>query len=211
MAMVSCRECRKDVSTQATVCPHCGCPNPVPSITERENTKTGALILTGIISIIVVATTCNRSTSPPPPLPVSVTPPAPKPPPPPLHPDVIKARAAVDKIKDEVFCATLGKAMRNPKGNSLDYQAALINRAEEREGMTTDMLAGIMGRRPVLGMNCVPSLPPWANLSAPIARCGAVLSTINWFIQTVGYTSISITTSSPAFRIEADRNRWFTE
>ena len=43
--------------------------------------------------------------------------------------------------------------MRNPKGNSLDYQAALINRAEEREGMTTDMLAGIMGRRPVLGMN----------------------------------------------------------
>src|SRR5206468_974739 len=32
MALTKCRECRKDVSTEATTCPHCGVPNPIAPI-----------------------------------------------------------------------------------------------------------------------------------------------------------------------------------
>jgi hypothetical protein len=32
MALAKCRACRKDVSTEATTCPHCGVPNPIAPI-----------------------------------------------------------------------------------------------------------------------------------------------------------------------------------
>lgn len=31
MALTNCRECQGTVSTEARVCPHCGCPNPAPA------------------------------------------------------------------------------------------------------------------------------------------------------------------------------------
>lgn len=31
MALTQCRECRKDVSTEAASCPHCGVPGPAPA------------------------------------------------------------------------------------------------------------------------------------------------------------------------------------
>lgn len=33
MALTNCRECQGTVSTEAQVCPHCGCPNPAPPST----------------------------------------------------------------------------------------------------------------------------------------------------------------------------------
>lgn len=35
MALIACRECGKDVSTEATTCPHCGVPNPISPIPSR--------------------------------------------------------------------------------------------------------------------------------------------------------------------------------
>jgi hypothetical protein len=108
------------------------------------------------ITILLLAT-CNKPISPNPSPPASVNAETskapPTPPPPPLHQDVIKARLAVEKLNYTVFCTTLGKAMRNPKGYDLDYVAALIHRAETNEGLTMPMNAGIRGRYPVLGMN----------------------------------------------------------
>ncbi len=49
MAIVNCYECGNNVSTKASVCPHCGCPRPsgnpdddiksVPSETDEENKR----------------------------------------------------------------------------------------------------------------------------------------------------------------------------
>ena len=42
MALKPCRECKKKVSTEAEVCPHCGVPNPTIKIPVI---KAGTLIL----------------------------------------------------------------------------------------------------------------------------------------------------------------------
>lgn len=48
MAMKPCRECKKDVSTAAKTCPHCGISNPAGGGTSK-----GLKILLAVIAIIV--------------------------------------------------------------------------------------------------------------------------------------------------------------
>lgn len=31
MSLITCRECRREISSEATSCPHCGCPSPAPA------------------------------------------------------------------------------------------------------------------------------------------------------------------------------------
>lgn len=44
MALAKCKECKKEVSTSAKVCPHCGVKNPAPSDTKA-----------GIFGLIIIA------------------------------------------------------------------------------------------------------------------------------------------------------------
>jgi membrane protein YdbS with pleckstrin-like domain len=41
MALVACRECGRQVSTEATTCPHCGVPRPAESPVPHEGDATG--------------------------------------------------------------------------------------------------------------------------------------------------------------------------
>ena len=51
MAIVKCRECGRDVSDQATACPHCGAPTRGPTPPVKK--KTGCLKGLGIIFAVV--------------------------------------------------------------------------------------------------------------------------------------------------------------
>jgi hypothetical protein len=46
MSLVGCRECKQNVSTQASICPHCGCPTPDPF-------KHGWQVFTGILGFVL--------------------------------------------------------------------------------------------------------------------------------------------------------------
>ena len=162
MARARCRECGKEVSTEATTCPHCGCPAPAPTAPERAETRTGALVLTGIAAVIIAVTTCNRQTKPVTPtsvaksatpsasLPLPAAPAAPAPTP---TPKELKARADVAKIKAEQFCSVLGKTIRATAAKPNEYREAMIERAMQHEHMTWEMIAGIELKQPVLGMD----------------------------------------------------------
>jgi hypothetical protein len=41
MALIPCRECGKDISTEAAACPHCGAPSPAPSVAPPTAPKKG--------------------------------------------------------------------------------------------------------------------------------------------------------------------------
>jgi hypothetical protein len=55
MALVECRECEKEVSTEAPTCPHCGIPNPAPTpvaVVAEETTEGGSagfILVGGVI------------------------------------------------------------------------------------------------------------------------------------------------------------------
>lgn len=156
MSLVRCRECTKEISTEADACPHCGCRKPVPMRTERPGARSAAILTTVavVITLGILSSAGFLSASNPPAIPTIAPASAPaQPTTQPLHPDVVKAREAVDKLNDDLFCRTLGKALRSAKNSNIDYQAAMIRRAENREGVTHEMLAGIRGRMPVIGMN----------------------------------------------------------
>jgi hypothetical protein len=54
MALVECRECKKDVSTEASKCPHCGVYNPSNSSSiHAEDTLVGLLILGAIFFVFM--------------------------------------------------------------------------------------------------------------------------------------------------------------
>lgn len=61
MAMTSCRECGKPVSTTAKACPHCGA-----GLGPDAHTKAGTTVLTliGIVVAVVLVGRCASSTSP---------------------------------------------------------------------------------------------------------------------------------------------------
>lgn len=59
MAIKSCRECGKDVSTEAAVCPHCGVPKP----TEVKASAKDGLIGLGVLIAIVVGAVAMCSDS----------------------------------------------------------------------------------------------------------------------------------------------------
>lgn len=63
MALVACHECRKDVSTQAASCPHCGAPvsgSGASVVTTQQTAKSlklhmvvsGLMIVVGVIAMI---------------------------------------------------------------------------------------------------------------------------------------------------------------
>ena len=52
MALGTCRECGKQVSSEAASCPHCGVSQPVP---RKPNVARGRLILLGLVIIGVLA------------------------------------------------------------------------------------------------------------------------------------------------------------
>lgn len=67
--MTKCRECKKDVSTEATTCPHCGCPQkqektgipkcPTCGSTEVTKISTGAKLTTMFIFGPLTNLTCT--------------------------------------------------------------------------------------------------------------------------------------------------------
>lgn len=59
MAMATCRECGKDVSTEAKACPHCGAPKPVKQLGGCAL----LLILLGIVVVIGIAMPSDSTTS----------------------------------------------------------------------------------------------------------------------------------------------------
>lgn len=45
MALKPCRECKKEVASDATTCPHCGCKGPVANV---------EIIFKGLVAFIVL-------------------------------------------------------------------------------------------------------------------------------------------------------------
>src|SRR5689334_11699865 len=75
MALRSCRECGKDVSTEARTCPHCGIPRPAPEHappTSQER-RTGAIALALLAVVGVGARTVISALSNGPSAPAPVT------------------------------------------------------------------------------------------------------------------------------------------
>ncbi|MDF3821694.1 hypothetical protein P3G55_17450 [Leptospira sp. 96542] len=50
MALKPCRECKKEVSTEAKTCPHCGTPNP----TKKEPTLKEKVIGAAVLAVLVL-------------------------------------------------------------------------------------------------------------------------------------------------------------
>lgn len=49
MAIKPCRECKKDVSTEAAVCPHCGVPKPTEVKASAKEVRIGIGVLVGLV------------------------------------------------------------------------------------------------------------------------------------------------------------------
>ena len=57
MAIASCRQCGKTVTTQAMVCPHCGAANPTPStifLSPRQTPKWFTWVFLLVVVLILV-------------------------------------------------------------------------------------------------------------------------------------------------------------
>src|SRR6266481_2412261 len=63
MALKPCRECRKEVSTQAKTCPQCGVPHPTSQLDPGTKQALGYLAL--IIVIVVIVKIGSESSAPP--------------------------------------------------------------------------------------------------------------------------------------------------
>lgn len=67
MALKPCRECGREVSTEAKSCPNCGAENPVKKQSigqKRVGTGTGCLIILGIFLVTMwVASLCSDNNS----------------------------------------------------------------------------------------------------------------------------------------------------
>lgn len=59
MALKSCRECKKEVSTEAKTCPHCGVANPTKEPPSGKETLIGAAAVAVAIAVGVVM--CSES------------------------------------------------------------------------------------------------------------------------------------------------------
>lgn len=54
MALKSCRECKRDVSTEAKTCPHCGVTNPTKQPASKKDALIGAAAVVGAIVVGIV-------------------------------------------------------------------------------------------------------------------------------------------------------------
>src|SRR5439155_18591182 len=63
MALKLCRECRKEVSTQAKTCPQCGVPHPTSQLDPCTKHALGCLAL--IIVVAVIGQIGSESSAPP--------------------------------------------------------------------------------------------------------------------------------------------------
>lgn len=76
MALTHCRECKKDVSTEAKTCPHCGAG--MPALKRKPiSAGMGCLIVVGLLVLISVVMSDNdsapaRPAAPPPPSPTAI-------------------------------------------------------------------------------------------------------------------------------------------
>ena len=64
MALINCPECQKEISEEATTCPHCGKPlppAPIPAESEYPKGKCGLFILIPILLILIIALLGNCS------------------------------------------------------------------------------------------------------------------------------------------------------
>lgn len=59
MALTNCKECKKEVSTQAKTCPYCGIDNP--GIIENNNRRVGAVVLALLIFLFIYILTRPES------------------------------------------------------------------------------------------------------------------------------------------------------
>jgi RNA polymerase subunit RPABC4/transcription elongation factor Spt4 len=59
MALKPCRECKKEVSTEATVCPHCGTPKPTTPQQTWKDTLVGLIVVIVVVGGLV--TMCSDS------------------------------------------------------------------------------------------------------------------------------------------------------
>lgn len=152
MGLIKCKECGKEISDQAAACPHCGAK---PSI---DTSRISALFVSAaiLLFVIIILSQCNTSSVPAAAgkkidsAPLAVTP---HPAPPLPTENEKKARASVDKIKDDVFCLTMGKILRKKGKQDKDYLQAIYQRAMDRENVTDPMFVGIEAHAPVIGMN----------------------------------------------------------
>jgi hypothetical protein len=60
MALIKCKDCRKEISSDAPVCPHCGKP-----ISKQSQTATGCLIVIVFFVILSVIGRCSDKNSKP--------------------------------------------------------------------------------------------------------------------------------------------------
>lgn len=51
MALKSCRECKKEVSTEAKTCPHCGATSPTKKPASTKDTMIGAVAIIAVVAI----------------------------------------------------------------------------------------------------------------------------------------------------------------
>lgn len=51
MALKPCRECKKEVSTDAKTCPHCGVSNPTVAAKDQVAGAVGVVVILGILSV----------------------------------------------------------------------------------------------------------------------------------------------------------------
>lgn len=53
--IVKCRECSKDVSSEASSCPSCGVTSPAPERKEINGITTGTMLLVLVITVFCIA------------------------------------------------------------------------------------------------------------------------------------------------------------
>lgn len=61
MALKPCIECKREISTEAKTCPHCGKKNPTTSPADQAKGCAGCLIILGVLAIIGM---CSKDTVP---------------------------------------------------------------------------------------------------------------------------------------------------
>lgn len=54
MALIECRECKKEISSDAKVCPHCGKVSLAHQINKSAGNVVVALILIGLVGLFLI-------------------------------------------------------------------------------------------------------------------------------------------------------------
>ncbi|MBI3096371.1 MAG: zinc ribbon domain-containing protein [Rhodocyclales bacterium] len=146
MSLIKCKECGKEISNKADVCPHCG---------AKPYKASGCFVVVlAALAIFGTIGVMSSKGSPPPTPPAPIATKAESSPEPP-SPALTQARAKTHEMPYEKFCLALGKTVRATAKKPNELREAMIERAMSK-GATRDMIAGIELRAPVFGMDlCV--------------------------------------------------------